>query len=156
MVQTIRTHWHEMPPRLVAFGSEVVLPATYTAEVEGFAYTVSFDVATDGDGPRVTALRVEQVQNGPALTTDGMRSIPLGRLLRESVETAHGEAKPVTDRHHWRFPDPVAAEQVERAEHEVAETRRRWLLTDGHLTDVARVYRPTRATRLASAHPRPR
>jgi hypothetical protein len=122
----------------------LALPATYKVSIEDYPYAVSADVAADGDGPRITSLTIDQVEGGPAVTTDGVRGLPLGRLLRLSVELAawaplrDKEGHPVDwDIGAASFASP---DELQRAESEVAASRRRWLLTDEHLDDVARIY----------------
>jgi hypothetical protein len=143
---TVRVHFHEMPPALVPYGSELALPRTYTASADGedLAYRVTLEVATDGDdGPRCTRVTYEQVEGGPAVATAGVRSIPLGQLLRESVglaawvpQSRDGEIVGATS-----FVPP---DELERAVREVTGGRRRWLLTDEHLSEVASVYKAHR------------
>ncbi len=140
---TIKVQFHEMPPRLIPYGSDVALPATFSFTVEGYRYALSADVATEGDGPRVTSLTVAQVEGGDPVSTQGLR-IPVARLLRQAVELAAWT--PLRDREGQAVPwdmgaaGPASATEVQRAGKEVEGTRRHWRMTDEHLADVARVY----------------
>src|ERR1039457_2856545 len=73
---------------MVRYGSELALPVAYTVTVDEYRYAVRLDVAVDNNGPRVASVMVTQAKGGPAVTTEGLRGLPLARLLRVSVDLA--------------------------------------------------------------------
>lgn len=135
----------EKSSTLTAYGSELAIPTTFHVVVEGFPFAVSADCAADIDGPRVVSLTIAQVEGGDPVTTDALRSIPLARLLRSAVglaayaplRTKEGEVLP-WDEGIAGFPSD---EELQRAEREVPASGRRWLMTDEHLSNVAKVYK---------------
>jgi len=136
---------------LVLLG-ELVFPARFTvlALGEGLPYRVELTVAVDADGPRVILATFAQEGDGPEVNGEGVRQVPIGRLLRVAVELA------AFRRPRWATvgedgqmvavpPMPVsveeAIEEVGEIMREVSGRPRRWKLTEDHLRAVADTYR---------------
>ena len=126
---------------MIEYGN-VRLPARFKAEATGddLPYRVTLTgVATVEDGAQWEEVVVSRVEGGPPVTSAGVRAVPFGRILRLAVEgfaeevvrtptdAAGGRALPLTG------GTPLVDEVLHR--------RRRWLLTDEHLREVAAVYR---------------
>jgi hypothetical protein len=127
---------------MVPFGSDLLLPSSFTVLVEGSPYTVLADVIVDTDsGPHFTSVTLQGEQ---PVTPDTWRAVTLGSLLNFAVELAavtrlrDREGQPLP----WEMGDASFAskKELQRAAAEVAGPRRRWLMTDEHLAEVARVY----------------
>ena len=131
---------------LVPYGSELALPDTFQMTVDGYPYSVVVDLAADaeGGGPRITSLSIGQLEGGPPLDTEGLRRLPLARLRDHAVELAAYtrlrdlEGQPVP--FEMGAASFASGPELRRAKREIAGSKRRWLMTDEHLADVARVY----------------
>ncbi len=61
--------------------------ATYqTGDDSDLPYYVEITIANDGDGPTCRRLTIEQRPGGPPVTSDGLRSVPVGRIVEHFAD----------------------------------------------------------------------
>jgi hypothetical protein len=86
-------HWGELP---VEGAEPVLIPGGITAEAdaqpnEGLPYSVMLRLELVPGEPRYAVTRLEV--KGDAVTTEGLRQVPVGRLMRAAIEDAVGQAR---------------------------------------------------------------
>lgn len=107
-------------------------------------YRVMAEVEATDRGPRCVQLHLVVKSGGEAITPAGLRSVPLGRIIR-MVEEALPATVTLDADGNVRTRDPEEERRL-RANYRRATTRRRnearrWVLDDETLRQVAEVYR---------------
>lgn len=145
----------------VRYGDKFVVPDHYEVKAEGqeLPYRVRLKVVMEHGEPRVQSLTCERLPDGPPVTSEGLRRLPVARMLRlsirlvawkrtESMLSDDDEPTPGEGRARARRAFSGAAvlglddeAALRAAEREMTGRRLTWRVTDDHLRDVARIYR---------------
>ncbi|MGH2817402.1 MAG: hypothetical protein ACRDJS_02935 [Actinomycetota bacterium] len=72
---------------LVLFGKEFAVPKRFTGAmtIKALPYRVEIDVSLKGERFLCEALRAERKKGGPPVTSEGIRKLPVGELIRTAA-----------------------------------------------------------------------
>lgn len=144
----MHAQWNPLETRLEEFGAGVVVPERFDAWTEGpesDPYDVSMTVALKGARFVCKSLTVTMRDSGEPVTGEGLRLVPVGRLMREAVWTVLEEA---------RGPDPFTVGPEDAADGPTDAAIRKvatvyqvaYALGEAPTARVAEVFSLTRAT----------